>query len=1156
MITGGYVAVDGYIIRDRWFVVEPGAYVHLLGETSRFGVPDDPLPQKVRRSEVVAADESVADEEPLDAEAGVDDIAASASVVQRSPQDTLPRAALLRLIQRRADVERSCRLLVASTEQQVREFVVLDARLEYASLLQIDEVVEVQATSWHRDDDGFMVVPSREAVLLHGADQSYPIANEWFAGMRYACDVAVRKHFQFSAFDRGALRAFLIPIPAEAAVRCIVVADSARLTPELLLSDKHLPYFFAHCYLLPPAGEWPVTKARVVLPTRTAALYEATTGEMVSPAEAMGTSVHPAWSPAAASRGHDDLSGFHDASAESDRAGPSSEAAPPARATPRIVKTKARSKTSLAERRGERPAISVAIPETPSPAEMVASSFGTPRTPAGLVLYPHQRRTVRWMMQREAEVVDLSLPLVRTYQGLFVDEYGLQQEPMELATTAVAIPPGGLVAHPVGSGKTVMTAALIGRSRGRAAGATLVLVPDHIVAQWIAELARFVPDLIVTALDPSNPTSMNFKRADVDVCIAPHSGLVSASNAMRSRLANESWFRIVIDEAHEVDSSAVGIFISSLTVQIRWLLTATPQPLQALMTMVLGGAGESHERIRAPFLRTCTVRDAAADCLPVPPLEYHMMPVVLSWQETSVLHAQALAGNLQATVRLASYFAELDSVTGAVSGSAAVGNVSTPGSEIAVFGSLDEWVARSRTAIADEIARLEAKLESLEREIAEAMAAVRAEREAAVATAEAALALKSQAEIEADIARALAALPHGPEIVAHVVGSERCGRVCLPRAWEASGEAAKAVLSEFKACLADAFLQRVTSIADGDGRELESCQAVAAAGKVYVCLVDDPRTDWTLRAERRRARMLAQAGVTPRGAVVDTASEGAGSEVAGVDAELVAERDQAEAGIASKSQLLRFMDSVSQLLASEETECSVCFETMYGSTVTMLPCLHPFCATCVMAVYGDKDTAECPMCRAPTPRRTLCTFECVRGSSEDAAAEEAAAAAPAPFRGSKVAALTGAVQSILASGGDDKIVVFGQWASLLEQIACALDEAGVLAHTLEGTMAKRGRVLEQFREGGEDSSRVLLLSLESHASGINLDMANHVFIVHPYVPGWAQSGSVVPLGEAQAFERQAVGRVHRFPQSKVTHVYRLYARGSVEEEMYHAWGWA
>ena len=47
----------------------------------------------------------------------------------------------------------------------------------------------------------------------------------------------------------------------------------------------------------------------------------------------------------------------------------------------------------------------------------------------------------------------------------------------------------------------------------------------------------------------------------------------------------------------------------------------------------------------------------------------------------------------------------------------------------------------------------------------------------------------------------------------------------------------------------------------------------------------------------------------------------------------------------------------------------------------------------------------------------------------------------------------------------------------------------------------------------------------------------------------------MPLDRAQDYERQAVGRMNRYPQRKQVNVYRFYARGTVEEELYLHWGW-
>ena len=83
-----------------------------------------------------------------------------------------------------------------------------------------------------------------------------------------------------------------------------------------------------------------------------------------------------------------------------------------------------------------------------------------------------------------------------------------------------------------------------------------------------------------------------------------------------------------------------------------------------------------------------------------------------------------------------------------------------------------------------------------------------------------------------------------------------------------------------------------------------------------------------------------------------------------------------------------------------------------------------------------------------------------------------------------------------------------------------------------------------------DQPRVLLMSSQTHASGINLQAARHVVIVHPYCTPHARRPQQLSLGELASYERQAVGRVRRFPQQRQVEVYRFFAPGTVEEEIY------
>ena len=57
-------------------------------------------------------------------------------------------------------------------------------------------------------------------------------------------------------------------------------------------------------------------------------------------------------------------------------------------------------------------------------------------------------------------------------------------------------------------------------------------------------------------------------------------------------------------------------------------------------------------------------------------------------------------------------------------------------------------------------------------------------------------------------------------------------------------------------------------------------------------------------------------------------------------------------------------------------------------------------------------------------------------------------------------------------------------------------------------------------------------------------------IIHPYCTPTARTASQISLAELASYERQAIGRVRRFPQERQVEVYRFFAPGTVEEEIY------
>ncbi|GMU42005.1 MAG: hypothetical protein AMXMBFR23_28710 [Chloroflexota bacterium] len=113
-----------------------------------------------------------------------------------------------------------------------------------------------------------------------------------------------------------------------------------------------------------------------------------------------------------------------------------------------------------------------------------------------------------------------------------------------------------------------------------------------------------------------------------------------------------------------------------------------------------------------------------------------------------------------------------------------------------------------------------------------------------------------------------------------------------------------------------------------------------------------------------------------------------------------------------------------------------------------------------------------------------------------------------------------------------RALIFSQFTSLLALVREALASDGVRMRYLDGSTpaARRREEVDAFQAGGAD---VFLLSLKAGGSGLNLTAADYVIHLDPW---WNP-----------AVEDQATDRAHRIGQDRPVTVYRLVARGTVED---------
>ena len=140
--------------------------------------------------------------------------------------------------------------------------------------------------------------------------------------------------------------------------------------------------------------------------------------------------------------------------------------------------------------------------------------------------------------------------------------------------------------------------------------------------------------------------------------------------------------------------------------------------------------------------------------------------------------------------------------------------------------------------------------------------------------------------------------------------------------------------------------------------------------------------------------------------------------------------------------------------------------------------------------------------------------------------------AESPVASSKMQRLLELVDELRSAG--HRALIFSQFTSHLELVQDELTHAGVEWLYLDGgtPLRERARLIERFQDGEGD---VFLISLKAGGTGINLTAADYVIHLDPW---WNP-----------AVEDQATDRAHRIGQTKPVTVYRLIARGTVEERI-------
>ncbi|KAH8266201.1 hypothetical protein KR038_008904 [Drosophila bunnanda] len=198
--------------------------------------------------------------------------------------------------------------------------------------------------------------------------------------------------------------------------------------------------------------------------------------------------------------------------------------------------------------------------------------------------------------------------------------------------------------------------------------------------------------------------------------------------------------------------------------------------------------------------------------------------------------------------------------------------------------------------------------------------------------------------------------------------------------------------------------------------------------------------------------------------------------------------------------------------------CPIC-QTQDDVRYVMMVCGHFVCQHCLDTMRRRSDrggVTKCPLCRQDSPQ----LYYSVRPGAHKSIVGDFS---------TKIANIVELVLKIRAADETEKVLIFSQWQAILMQIARALH--------LNGIEFRSKCSNQEFNDFKDPQRKVtcLLMPISKGSKGLNLIEATHVFLVEP----------ILNPGD----ERQAIGRIHRFGQTKPTKVHRFIVNGTIEENI-------
>jgi len=246
---------------------------------------------------------------------------------------------------------------------------------------------------------------------------------------------------------------------------------------------------------------------------------------------------------------------------------------------------------------------------------------------------------------------------------------------------------------------------------------------------------------------------------------------------------------------------------------------------------------------------------------------------------------------------------------------------------------------------------------------------------------------------------------------------------------------------------------------------------------------------------------------------------------------------------------IRLFESGDFLKDAIEDTCGICFME-YTDTIAITKCRHVVCGDCLHLLFAEASEINCPYCRSPLKKTNedirLTTVQEIEPKNEvventlvvDKSTEEKQHEMINKY-GTKLAYLINLINDKILINKENRIIIFSQYDKMLKMIGSVLKDFNIKHLYIKGNVHTVTMNITKFKT--DESYRVIMISSEKAASGMNLTEANHI-IFADVINGDEQMTKNV--------ESQAIGRAVRIGSKLPAKIIRLIMRNTIENEYY------